>query len=382
MTNGSDTLQPIDHATLTPPVRQALGSETAEVLDWHTEQIHRSATAARIYRLSGNTLDRDETRPWSLILKVTTRQADRDDPGGALYWKREVEAYQSGLLEDLPGGLAAPRCFGTAEHPGGEYWIWLEDIKDDIGPEWPLERYGVVSRHLGHFNGAYLTGEAAIPTEPWLSSGWLRKYVARTAADVAQLRDYVAHPLMSRAYPEDVTEATLRLWAEHETLLETLDSLPQAFCHMDAFRRNLFTQQGAEGRDRTVAIDWAHAGTGAVGEEIVPLIGAGLGTSDVAMERAEELEATSLQGYLQGLREAGWTGDERSVHFAYAVASAMRYVFIGVKTWARIVLDDRSRARVERAMGMPLEQALDRWGALYRFELAKAGEARELMREL
>jgi hypothetical protein len=40
MVIGSDTLQSIDNATLTPLVRQALGSETVEVTSWDIQQVY------------------------------------------------------------------------------------------------------------------------------------------------------------------------------------------------------------------------------------------------------------------------------------------------------------------------------------------------------
>jgi hypothetical protein len=44
MRNGSGTqLQSIDSATLTPLVRQALGSETVEVIDWDYQELHGGA---------------------------------------------------------------------------------------------------------------------------------------------------------------------------------------------------------------------------------------------------------------------------------------------------------------------------------------------------
>ena len=76
MSNDSDTkLQSIDEATLTPLVRQALGSETAEVTDWDCQQVHGgfafgSAGGSAIYRISGRGYDRGATADWSLILKV------------------------------------------------------------------------------------------------------------------------------------------------------------------------------------------------------------------------------------------------------------------------------------------------------------------------
>ena len=42
-------------------------------------------------------------------------QAMADDRRHFGYWKREAEAYQGGLLDCLPQGLAAPACYGVTE---------------------------------------------------------------------------------------------------------------------------------------------------------------------------------------------------------------------------------------------------------------------------
>ncbi len=44
------------------------------------------------------------------------------------YWKRETLVYQSDLLETLPEGMVAPRCFGWVELPGNIAGLWLEDV--------------------------------------------------------------------------------------------------------------------------------------------------------------------------------------------------------------------------------------------------------------
>src|SRR3989442_799870 len=58
-----------------------------------------------------------------------------------LRWDREGEAYASGLLETLPRGLAAPRCFGV-ERREGTLWIWLEHVADDVA-QWDVARYAL-----------------------------------------------------------------------------------------------------------------------------------------------------------------------------------------------------------------------------------------------
>ena len=52
------------------------------------------------------------------------------DPAHPFYWRRELEAYRSGLLTEGAGGLAAPHCYGVEERPDGAVWLWLEDVRD------------------------------------------------------------------------------------------------------------------------------------------------------------------------------------------------------------------------------------------------------------
>ena len=114
-------LQAIDQATLTPLVHQVLGSASARMVDWQVEPYGGGASRS-VYRVAGHAAEQGTTLPWSLILKVAHVDG-RLNPSGASYWKREMLAYQSGLLADLPAGLVAPRCFGVGEHPGGGGWL-------------------------------------------------------------------------------------------------------------------------------------------------------------------------------------------------------------------------------------------------------------------
>jgi hypothetical protein len=383
MSNESGTqidtqLQSIDSATLTPLVQQALDREKVEVAGWTYGRAHTTGTRTRAYRFSGDARDGGQVVPWSLFLKVIVPQPDRVDPSGSHYWKREVLAYQSGLLDDLPGGLVAPRCIGVAEQPEGEFWVWLEEVRDQIGPEWPLEHYGVSARHLGQFNGAYVMGRP-LPSYPWLSRGRLRHWATWSAAGIARLRESLDHPLVRRHYPPRAADGLFGLWAQREALLHALHGLPQVFCHFDAFRRNLFARRTADGDYETVAVDWADAGMGAIGEEIAALVAASLYYREVQWGRAVELDTMVFQSYMEGLRHVGWRGDQRMLRLGYAAASVLRYGLIHPGCCLPILLDDTQRARWAQVMGCSMEEMEDDVAGSLEFFLSLGQEARKLM---
>jgi hypothetical protein len=133
-------LDGINQDTLTPLVQRALGRQTVQVIEWDVQQIHGGfgggVFASAVYRFTGQARDKDQTEPWSLILK-TFSPGDTTDPSSAYFPQREAQAYRSGWLDDLPGGLAAPACFGAVEFPNGGAWVWLEQVVDDFGECWP-----------------------------------------------------------------------------------------------------------------------------------------------------------------------------------------------------------------------------------------------------
>lgn len=268
---GSDLLaQAIDRAVLAPVVGRLLGSERAEIVDWTCETLLggfiTSVRGGGVYRFSGTARIDEVMTPWSVVLKVKVANSLDAAPTDPYYWKRDCLAYQSGLLNDLSGDLVVPRCFGTVERSDDEVWIWLEEVADVHGGEWPASRYGLAARHLGQFSGSYLGGRP-LPTYPWLSQQRQRRWVNRNHDKLARYSGVEDHPLVRRSWPGDHAARVLRLWSERELFLDTSDRLPQVFCHLDFFRRNLFARRGGDGREETIVIDWEFAGVGAIGQD-------------------------------------------------------------------------------------------------------------------
>ena len=359
-------LQAIDRETLNPLVRKALDSETVEVTAWKIGPL--TAEKRNVFRAAGQGRGKGETVTWSLVLKVVGR-----GPDGT----REARANASGLLSDLPTGIGTPRCFGVEEHECG-FWIWLEDVVDEVGQPWPLDRYSLAARHLGQFNGAYLVSRS-LPTEPWLSRGWLREVVASYAPLIAQLRSLLDHPRLPHAFPGSSADDLLRLWENREVLLDALDQLPKTFGHLDAAPSNLFARRDANGAEQTVVIDWQGAGVAELGHELAPLVFFILDWARVDRTEAGELDECVFDGYLRGLQDAGWQGDPRTVRFGYAASLALRFGLRSIGRMLRYVLDERQHSWTGPAGEMTTEELMDHSARVQRFLLDRADEARELL---
>ena len=365
-------LKTIDLVMLTPLVRRSLNRAEAEVIDWEYDTLHGASLNSEIYRFSGNSRDRGEVLSWSLILKIIHSLNGEDDPASLGYFKREALAYQSGLFDELPGILCAPRCFGLVEQSSSEIWLWIEEIVDELSGSWSLDQYGNVARHLGLFNGVYLEKQTLL-AQPWLAKGRLRAWVGSAAPEIPL--NILAHPLVSRVWPNDIYEWTLRVWSEHESWIGSIERQTQTLSHLDAFRRNLFARRDKQGSMQTVMIDWAFVGSAAPGEEIAPLVAASLNFLDFDIAQARALDQIVFEGYLEGLREAGWRGDPHAVRSTYAASSILRYC-IGVSEVAFMIADESQHILLKQAFGHPVEELVDVWAKTDRFLYKLAEETR------
>jgi hypothetical protein len=114
----------------------------------------------------------------------------------------------------------------------------------------------------------------------------------------------------------------MHLWGERETLLLALDRLPQTFCHLDAFPRNLLVDDEAQ---EVVALDWSYAGIGAVGAELAPMVAASVCFFDAGPEQMQRIDDVVSVGYLEGLQTAWWDGNSDVVRLGYMAAASLRY---------------------------------------------------------
>lgn len=376
--HNNDPLMTIDAMMLTPFVRRALSRESAEILDWQSNPLVGAGLNSRIVRLSGNARDLGAILPWSLILKVVSPHEGNDDPVSLRYWKREALVYQSGLLDNLPGKIRAPRCYGIIEHPEKEVWLWLEEVADDSQDKWSLDQYGNVARHIGEFNGGFYEHYSAY-SQPWMTKCHLRSWVGTDAPILTP--EVRAHPLVARFMPNDVYEWMQEVWAEHTSWLDFIERQPQTLSHLDVFRRNAFARRDPQGDLQTVLIDWAFVGSASPGEDIASLVAGSVNFMEIDSAQTHALDHIVFEGYLEGLRLAGWQGDPRLVRFAYAIASVLKYS-VGIYGVAFMLANDSQQPILEQMFGHPLEELVNVWGSTLRFLTGLADEARDLVSKL
>jgi len=107
-------LQAVDRKMLTPIVAKALNQQAVTLTNWNYQQVHGGFGGGMggtfVYRFEGGAMLQDDLIQWSLILKIIHARPD-EAPDSTHYWKREYEAYRSGLLENLPGVSLPPDVF-------------------------------------------------------------------------------------------------------------------------------------------------------------------------------------------------------------------------------------------------------------------------------
>ena len=87
-----------------------------------------------------------------------------------------------------------------------------------------------------------------------------------------------------------------------------------------------------------------------VGAELVALIAGSLGFFEIPAGQVMEMDRLCFEGYLQGLRDAGWNGDPKIVRTGYTVSLMLRYPVGGqIGEMLPTFLDQEGRSRMETA---------------------------------
>jgi hypothetical protein len=337
--------------------------ESAEVLRHNV----RNAATGGIWRVRGNAGPAvlKVARPPSGVPDGTTAWPTSDVPSHWNYWRREALAYETGLVQDAYGaaGIAGPSLLAARERADGGVELWLADIGGTSGFDWPAARLGRFAHELGAGQARWA---GRVPATGWLSRGWLAGYLAQGPSTRVTIgaTDW-DHPAVA-AWPAPVRHQLRALWVGQRRMLAAARSAERTLCHLDVWPANLIDDAG-----RSVLLDWAFVGEGALGEDVANLIldSCADGLMDAAL--LPEIEAAVTDGYLAGLRDGGWAGPADAVRTAIAACGAAKYSWFGPAVIRNAVrgdvgqgsyrADTSSAGMVERLS--PVVTLIARWAA-------------------
>ena len=322
-----DYVRQIDADTLTPVVQSMLQKQNLVLPGWTqtvlTEGAGGGVFNSALYRFSGTAeIPGDRSISWSVVLKMI-RKLDDATPSSSHYWRREFDAYQSGWLSSLQAGnFGAPTCYVSDIFENQLACLWLEDLQD-ADTDWSIEKLSMVARHLGQFNGRYLTPEA-VPDYPWFSKNWIRGDVDTASQFLNLLERADDNPSLALIINETRKAHCQKMYREREIFLQVLDNLPKTIQHLDAFSNNLFIVNRGE-QYQTIGIDWAFVGLESIGAELVSLFWVTLFFGDLDASEIVDFEKATFDSYLAGLRDVNWKGDRDLVRLGFTSAVGLRH---------------------------------------------------------
>ncbi|HZP56157.1 MAG TPA: hypothetical protein VFC53_01225 [Dehalococcoidia bacterium] len=195
---------------------------------------------------------------------------------------REILAFRTGLLDDLPRTFHHPYLDAVYEPEHGQYWALLEDVSADMArvgivDALPEAELRTILSHLAAFHARFWERRDVL-SQPWLMS--LRAPVDYWYKLVVEVIDAVPEPceptrfilsqwpwladgimrLLNSLEP-DTRALVERLFRDPERLLREVQHMPRTLCHYDFDNRNLGMREGPGGV-QTVVIDWELVGEG------------------------------------------------------------------------------------------------------------------------
>jgi hypothetical protein len=275
--------------------------------------------------------------PQSAVVKIlsgpdrtTGLWAASDDPRHWNYWRREALVYEGGLHRLWEAhGILGPGLLASFDRDEDSIALWLEDVEGPPATGWPIAMHGLHAERLGAAHAAQIASGQV--DRSWLSRGFVRGYLASKQLGWELLDDDEAwqQPAVRDHFPDGLRAAMIRLHLDREWFLDVLERLPRVFSHLDMWPANVLSR-GTE----SIVVDWSFAGDGALGEDIGNYIPDTMFDLFLPTARLPDLQAAVYGGYLRGLRQSNWQGDERLVRLGVC-ASAVKYDWLAAQMLAR-----------------------------------------------
>jgi hypothetical protein len=321
-----------DLRRLQPLVGAVIGGGRVQLLDWSVQELGAGAggnpTTGGLFRVAGTATTGQVHDTWSMVLKVLRSPRETgepwDDPADGIYWRREMNLVETGLLDSITG-LAAPRCLAVSYVSADMCWLWMEDVGSFDRDRWGLSQYRMLAQALARFHAPYLTG-TPVPDLPWMNHAFLRGFHAyckpffdRLSPTIESTGGLLAQ--LDPASTDSEVAPLMRILVDPEPWLALADELPQTLCHQDAHIDNLTWRDGPDDGE-VVAIDWQMLGPGSIGSDLDQLLCEV--PSTLAGQPRHAVVESVLRDYHQELSALGVPVSWGQVRLAFAVDSVLR----------------------------------------------------------
>ena len=308
---GSNELNQIVQAVLGDDSATATGNLICEP----TGGLSMGQGTQAILKIGGKARTTTGEKDWSVVLKAVSIDESHGDSQNNP--RTEVDAYDSGLLDKSPG-LRTATCYRLDRLPGGEVWLWLEDLSNWIGPPWDSGEYERASGDIGLFSGHWSTQE--LPSGEFLvPNGTATRFtLANMAGGFMKLDPGVdPKPVMKRVLPERTYRSAMKFDSITDSARPVLERGSEIFSHGDCHPRNLFLSPEGVPHPETIAVDLAGVGIGYLGTDIGTLLGSGMTWHIDEFKMIVNSEHLYFDAFLNGLIRGGWQGDPDYARFNY-----------------------------------------------------------------
>ncbi|MEO3811531.1 hypothetical protein ABGB17_21265 [Sphaerisporangium sp. B11E5] len=321
-------------AGLTRLVREHLGDPAAEIAEQRVEPVEAEPGAfstASLHRVRGTTTD---GAAWSFFVKSVN--SVRHSPALATLpehlrpvmiehfpWRSDADVYLA--AEPLPRGLRLPRLYRLDDLGDDRLIMWLEDVEQDPGAQWDLDRYARAAHLLGALAAARPVPR---PDPPRPLNTGLRFFYEDVVPATIKPRllgeELWRHPLVAPYADGRLRQDVRTLIGRCADLLDALDRLPHTQVHGDACPQNLLVP--ADGSADFVAVDWSFNDPAAVGHDLGQLLMGHAHLGRTPVEELPKLQETIERSY----REAFPAADPAQITFGFLGGLVLRSLWTAV----------------------------------------------------
>ena len=248
--------------------------------------------------------------------------AKRTEGPGVRAARRELNSYRMGITDAAGLPFRGPTLLAwneEAEHVE----IWLEQLDDEHGGLWDVDRFGIAARHIGTWVAA--TADRPIPDDFDSEDAWAERHGQPNRLDEATARlDALKRAPNAEGLADLLDDANFRrtqaLIDSTPERIASLAAFPQTLLHHDLVRSNLFALSAGE----TAAIDWENVGRGPFGVDLAPLVIGSVRRGEASADDLPAIEEAVLGSYVAALRDHG-DDNEADVRAAYRLAIGLRW---------------------------------------------------------